>query len=74
MKLFPLTTTMTGAVSGGLGAIGGLTTANWLKERYQDVHDDAFLFALIMFLASFFFITLVAAGLNHLNARARKEG
>lgn len=74
MKLFPLSPSVTGMVSGGLGVIGGMITANWLKERYQDVHDDAFLYALIMFLASFFFITLVAAALNHLNARARKDG
>ncbi len=74
MRLFPLTTNMTGALAGGLGAIGGLATANWLKESYQDVHDDALLYALIMFLASYFFITLVAAGLNRLNARARGDG
>lgn len=74
MNVFPLGPSTTGAIAGGLGTIGGLTTANWLKASYQDVNDSAFLFALIMFLASFFFITLITAALKHLNERAGKQG
>lgn len=71
MGMFPLSRRATGAISGALGAGAGLVTANLLKGSYPDVRDSFLLFSLIMFLASFFFISLALEVLNRLNGRPR---
>ncbi|MCK0207235.1 hypothetical protein MWN33_04215 [Starkeya koreensis] len=68
---FPLSRRTRGAIAGGAGAVAGLLTANALKGAYADVRDSAVLYALIMFLASFFFIWLLRALLDRLDAEDR---
>lgn len=69
MALFPLSSRATGALAGGLGAAGGFVTAHYLESRYPDVAESFALYAILMFLASFFFISVFADLLNRLNRR-----
>ncbi len=71
MALLPLSPCATSALSGGLGAGAGFVTATYLEGRYPDVAESFVLYAVIMFLASFFFISMFVDLLNRLNGRPR---
>ncbi len=73
MGMFPLSRRRTGAIAGGLGAGAGFIAASLLKGTYADVRDSVLLYALIMFLASYFFISVTLEVLNRLNARYAEQ-
>ncbi len=73
MALFPLSPRISGALAGGLGAVAGFLAVSYLEGRYPDVAESFALYAVIMFLASFFFISVFVDVLNRLNGRRRGE-
>ncbi|WGD29970.1 hypothetical protein AncyloWKF20_19825 [Ancylobacter sp. WKF20] len=73
MALFPLSSRATSALAGGLGAGAGFLATASLEARYPAIAESFALYAILMFLASFFFISVFLDVLNRLNARRRGE-